>query len=630
MSFTLLNLRRILGANSAFILVMTVVVISTCGGTAYVIQRLKTTAINQALKDSAMNARAFEDHLTRSLDTVKNLAGFIAAGPAEQTTENIHDFFLRTLRYAPFLRSLSMLSDDGKIINSSNPANLGMQIPISDYLPPLTAANQILRVGRPWLGRDFAGGVPSSPDRPIKTYDLSFIPVQHQIKIGEHLVTLLAAINPDFFSNYFTQRLMPEQGSVDLLRYDMVVLLSTGDFIKPGSLYAGKEIQALLPQNEIVQFEEMTGQENAAFTAVHATRQYPLLVVTHLRRDSALAHWYNESWRLVMFVGSSLLGILILATALHQRQQRLAAQQVEESQRERERLAATVLDTVSEAVMVTDPDNRIVAVNRSFTRITGYGSEEAVGRDPAQLFSETQSNEFEMDIRQALLAHDHWSGEIHNRRKNGELFVAWQSINLVRNERGDIIHQVTGFSDITEYRAEADRIAWLAHHDPLTGLPNRTLFVDRLSQAIRQSHRNQGKLALIFLDLDKFKPVNDTLGHLVGDQLLKEVGKRLLDCVRDSDTVVRLGGDEFVVLLPAIDTPQDAIGVAEKIIQALGLPFQLQSHNINISTSCGIAVYPDHGTEEKQLIKCADAAMYHAKEDGGNRMHMFQKKDIAP
>ena len=609
---------------------MAVIVISTCGGTAYVIERLKTTAINQALKDSAMNARAFEDHLTRSLDAVKNLAGFIAAGPAEQTTENIRDFFLRTLRYAPFLRSLSILSDDGKIINSSNPANLGMDIPASDYLPLLTAANQILRVGRPWSGRDFAEGMPSTADRPIEAHNLSFIPVRHQIEVGERLVTLLAAINPDFFVNYFTQRLLPEEGSVDLLRYDMVVLLSTGDFLKPGGSYTGKEIQALLPQNEIVQFEEMAGTENAVFTAVRATRQYPLLVVTHLRRDSALANWRNESWRLVLFVGSALIGILILATALYQRQQHLAAQQVEESQRERERLAATVLDTVSEAVMVTDPNNKIVAVNRSFTRITGYGSEEAVGCGPAQLFSETQSNEIETDVRQALLAHDHWSGEIRNRRKNGELFVAWQSINLVRNERGDIIHQVTGFSDITEYRAEADRIAWLAHHDPLTGLPNRTLFVDRLRQAIRQSHRNQGKLALIFLDLDKFKPVNDTLGHLVGDRLLQAVGDRLLDCVRDSDTVVRLGGDEFVVLLPAIDTPQAAFSVAEKINQVLSLPFQLQSHNITISASCGIAIYPDHGTEEKQLMRSADVAMYHAKEGGGHRVQMFQGEDAAP
>ena len=610
---------------------MSVVVIGTCGATAYVIQRLKTTAINQALKDSANNARAFEDNLTHSLDAVKNLSGFITAGPADQTTENIHDFFIRTLRYAPFLRSLSILGEDGKIVSSSTPANLGLQIPISDYLPHLIAASEILRVGRPWLGRDFADGTPSAPDRPIKTGDLSFIPVQHQIEIGERSITLLAAINPDFFINYFTQRLLPEEGYVDLLRYDMVVLLSTGDYSKPGSLYAGKELQALLPQNEIVQFEEIAGMGDSSFTAVRATRQYPLLVVTHLLRNRALANWHNERKRLLLFVGSALLGILLLATTLYQRQQRLAAERVEESQRERERLAATVLDTVSEAVMVTDPNNLIVAVNPSFTRITGYGSEEAIGSDPSQLFSEIQSTDFEKKVHQSLEAHDHWVGEIRNRRKNGELFVAWQSVNLVRNEHGDIIHQVTGFSDITEYRAEADRIAWLAHHDPLTGLPNRTLFVDRLRQAIRQSRRNQEKLALIFLDLDKFKPVNDTLGHLVGDKLLQAVSERLLDCMRDSDTVVRLGGDEFVVLLPAIDTDQDAVGVAEKINHALSLPFQLQSHNINISTSCGIAIYPDHGIEEKQLMRSADNAMYLAKARGGNRVHMSQgDKAVAP
>ena len=625
------HLGRILSSNFAYILVMSVVVFGTCGGTAYVIERLKAVAINQALKDSANNARDFEDNLTRSLDAVKNLAGFINAGPADQTTETIHDFFMRTLRYAPFLRSLSILGEDGKIVSSSNPENLGVQIPLSDYLPHLIAANQILRVGRPWYGRDFADGIPSAPDRPIKTGDLSFIPVQHQIEVGARSITLLAAINADFFINYFTQRLLPEEGFVDLLRYDMVVLLSTGDYSKPGSLYEGKELRALLPQNEIVQFEEMAGMENSSFTAVRATRQYPLLVVTHLRRNRALANWHNERRRLLLFVGSALLGILLLATTLYQRQQRLAAERVEESRRERERLAATVLDTVSEAVMVTDPNNLIVAVNPSFTRITGYEPEEAIGSDPSQLFSEIQSTEFEKKVHQSLVAHDHWVGEIRNRRKNGELFVAWQSVNLVRNERGDIIHQVTGFSDITEYRAEADRIAWLAHHDPLTGLPNRTLFVDRLRQAIRQSRRNQEKLALIFLDLDKFKPVNDTLGHLAGDKLLQAVSERLLDCIRDSDTVVRLGGDEFVVLLPAINAPQDVIAVAEKINHALSLPFELQSHNINISSSCGVAIYPDHGQEEKQLMKCADVAMYHAKADGGNRVHLSQgEEEVVP
>ncbi len=625
-----MKLRRILRAHFAFLLVMTVVVLSMCMGAAYVIERLKFTAIQQALTDSAMHARAFEDHLTRSLNSVENLAGFITAGSDEQTTVNIEDFFQRTLRYTPFLRSLSILGKDGRIVSSSNPANLGLQIPSSDYVPPLTAASESLRIGRPWLGRDFAEGVPSTPDRPIETGDLSFIPVQHQIEVDKHWITLLAAINPDFFINYFTQRLEPEKGCVDLLRYDMVVLLSTGDHEKPGMSYAGKELRALLPQTEIVQFEEKTGREYAAFTAFRATRQYPLLVVTHLRRDSALDSWRNESRRLLFLVGPALLGILLLSTALYRRQQHLAAERVKKSQRERERLAATVLDTVSEAVMVTDPDNLIVSVNQSFTRITGYTSEEAVGRVPAQLFSEKQPSELDIEVHRSLAAHDHWAGEIRNRRKNGELFVAWQSINLVRNERGDIMHQVTGFYDITEYRTEADRIAWLAHHDPLTGLPNRTLFADRLSQAIRQSRRTQEKLALVFLDLDKFKPVNDTLGHLVGDQLLQAVGERLLDCVRDSDTVVRLGGDEFVVLLPAIDAARDAISVAEKIKQSLGLPFQLESHNINISTSCGIAVCPDHGTEEKQLMKCADAAMYRAKAGGGARVYMFQGEELAP
>ncbi|MDX2480594.1 MAG: diguanylate cyclase [Desulfuromusa sp.] len=624
-----MSLRRIVRANFAFVLLMTLIVLSICGGTAYVIQRLKTTAISQALNESALNARAFEDHLTRSLDKVKDLAEFITAGPAKQTPENIGNFFLRTLRHSPFLRSLSLLDEKGRIVTSSNPANLGLEIPEADYLPPL-AGNTYLRVGRPWLGRDFYEGTPSTSERLVEKNDLIFIPLQHQIEVGGRRIRLLAAINPDFFINYFTQWLSPEQGFVDLLRYDMLVLLSTGDHVHPGSLYTGRKLKVLLPEKEIIQFEEMVGSENAAFTAVRATRQYPLLVVTHLRRDSALVGWRKESRRLLLFVGPALFGFLVLSIALYRRQQRLTAQRVEEHQRERERLAATVFDTVSEAVIVTGPDNLIVAVNAGFTRITGYEFTEAVGSDPIQLSGEIQTSEFNQEVGEALSAHGHWTGEIRHRRKNGELFVAWQSINLVRNESGAILYQVTGFSDITEYSEKADRFAWLAHHDPLTGLPNRTLLVDRLSQAIRHSRRSQSRLALIFLDLDKFKPVNDNLGHAVGDKLLQAVGERLLDCVRDSDTVVRLGGDEFVVLLPVMDVPQDAIGVAQKINQTISRPFQLQTHSITISTSCGIAIYPDHGTEEAQLMNCADAAMYRAKESGGDRVQLFNGETHVP
>jgi diguanylate cyclase (GGDEF)-like protein/PAS domain S-box-containing protein len=289
-------------------------------------------------------------------------------------------------------------------------------------------------------------------------------------------------------------------------------------------------------------------------------------------------------------------------------------------QREREealRLAATVFNTVDEAVLVTGPDNCIIAVNPSFSRITGYEPKEVIGHNPRILSSGTQAPAFYTEMWDMLNATGSWTGEIWNRRKSGELYVEWLSINLVLDDKGDIFRYVAVFSDISERKVAEERLHRLAHYDVLTDLPNRVLLNDRLQQALANARRNKGRMALMFLDLDKFKPVNDTLGHNVGDQLLKEVAQRLQDCIRESDTVARIGGDEFVVLLPNIEEEQDAVRVADKILQALKLPFELAGHTLQISSSIGIAVYPEHGEDDKQLSQNADTAMYHAKKNGG-------------
>jgi diguanylate cyclase (GGDEF)-like protein len=203
------------------------------------------------------------------------------------------------------------------------------------------------------------------------------------------------------------------------------------------------------------------------------------------------------------------------------------------------------------------------------------------------------------------------------------LFVVWQSGNVVRGEDGRVTHHVCGLTDITAYRTEADRVAWLAQHDQLTGLPNRTLLTDRLCQAIRQARRNRSRLAIIFIDLDKFKPVNDTLGHAIGDLLLKAVAERLLGCLRDSDSVARQGGDEFVVLLPVVEDMAAVLQVAEKIRMSLRQTFVLSAHVISIGASSGVAIFPDHGADESQLMQCADDSMYQAKAAGGDRVALW-------
>ncbi|MDO8319601.1 sensor domain-containing diguanylate cyclase [Rhodoferax sp.] len=285
------------------------------------------------------------------------------------------------------------------------------------------------------------------------------------------------------------------------------------------------------------------------------------------------------------------------------------------------RLASTVILTMDEAATVTNLRNEIISVNPAFTQITGYTSEDVFGKDPKLLASGTHSAEFYQTMWHQLASTDSWHGEICNRRKSGQIYLEWLSIKQVRNAQGVHTHYVSVSSDISERKAREEHILHLAHFEMLTGLPNRTLFSDRLRQAIARARREKTGLALMFIDLDKFKPVNDELGHQVGDLLLKEVAQRLLACVRrESDTVARVGGDEFVVILPELEAIQTATRVADKILAALARRFDIGAHPVHISSSIGIAFFPEQGNDEKQLMKMADAAMYQAKQNGRNQV----------
>ena len=288
------------------------------------------------------------------------------------------------------------------------------------------------------------------------------------------------------------------------------------------------------------------------------------------------------------------------------------------------RLAEKVFNTVEAAVLVTDENNKIIKVNPAFSVITGYSPDEAIGKTPHMLSSGAHPDEFYEEMWRVLKTTGSWQGEISNRRKNGEFYTEWLSINGVRDDEGHLTHYVSLFSDISERKAEEEHMHSLAHYDVLTGLPNRTLLSDRLQQAIVATKREKSHMALMFIDLDKFKPVNDTLGHDIGDLVLKEVAKRMLECLRESDSAARIGGDEFIVLLPLVEAKSDALAVAEKIRLALSLPFELAGQSLHISASIGVAVYPEHGGDEKSLLKNADTAMYYAKEAGRNKVMIFE------
>lgn len=287
------------------------------------------------------------------------------------------------------------------------------------------------------------------------------------------------------------------------------------------------------------------------------------------------------------------------------------------------RLAAHVFESGQEAMLVCDKDNRVMAANHSFTRITGYTQEEMLGRDPMFLKSGRHGPEFYEAIWYALEHELAWSGEIWNRRKDGSFYPAWFNINRITDPQGRTTHYIAAFSDISAQKDSEARVRHLAEHDPLTNLPNRSLLGERLQQAMPLARRDGGMLAVLCLDLDRFKIINDSLGHGVGDQFLIETALRLHQCIRARDTVSRLGGDEFAVLLTDLDSADQAALMARRILGHIGAPAQLGNQLLSVTPSIGIALFPGDGDDVETLLKNAEAAMYHAKQQGRNNCQFF-------
>ncbi|MGD2081870.1 MAG: sensor domain-containing diguanylate cyclase [Chromatiales bacterium] len=297
--------------------------------------------------------------------------------------------------------------------------------------------------------------------------------------------------------------------------------------------------------------------------------------------------------------------------------------------REKLQLTAAVFEHTQDAVMITDGDRRIISVNRRFTQVTGYTAEEALGKTPRLLQSGRHSEAFYRGLWASIEQTGHWKGEIWNRTKSGAVVPFWENITRVDDGQGRAARYVAVLSDISAIEQRRERLAHLAYHDPLTDLPNRSLFEDRLGHALEHAQRRRSPLAVLFIDLDCFKRVNDGLGHAVGDRVLRATADRLRRCVRGSDTVSRLGGDEFTVILEDLSDSRHAARVAEEIIASLGHPIRLDNEDVRATASIGISLFPEDGADGSALLRAADAAMYRAKQAGRDTYRFYDSAEQA-
>ena len=292
-------------------------------------------------------------------------------------------------------------------------------------------------------------------------------------------------------------------------------------------------------------------------------------------------------------------------------------------QQKKLKLSAAVFENTQESIFVTDRQNRIISVNRAFTTITGYRKDEVIGKNPRLLKSGRHDKNFYRKMWHALEHTGKWHGKIYNRTKSGEIVPSWLTISTLYDEEGNVLNYIGMLTDLREIIHSQERAEFLAYHDTLTGLPNRAYFEEHLFHTLETAKRNGSTLAVLFIDLDRFKVINDSLGHDVGDMLLKSISERIRSTLRKSDMLARIGGDEFIVVLETIHTAEDAAYVCNKILETIDEPVVIGSQTLTISASIGVAIYPENGSTITDLIKNADNAMYHAKNLGRNNFQFF-------
>lgn len=597
------------------------------GTLTYISWGQHNTALTKGLSDAELHTRNLENYLTQSLRIIElSATNFELHLQPDFDQHDVGKRLIDAVRAAPFLRSLSIADANGRIVASSASANLGKRVALDSLFPYADAAVQVVRIGTLQAGRDWSNrptdATPAASEAALSTFLPVALSLSSSSSSSSTTYWLVAALNPDLFVNHATDQLGATIGSIVWLRYDGVALWASKPDPSGALTHAAKALGLELPQKEFSQFAQTLSDGTEVLTAYRASSRYPIAVTIHLDRNATLSTWRKDIRERLLIVIPAL-GLMLVGWAAYRRRSKAFARSDAEMAKQRE-LAGSVFAHAQEAIMITDPQGVMIEVNNAFTRITGFGREEVVGHDTRMLGSGRQSKDFYAAMWEELVRTGEWTGEIWNRRKSGEVYAEMLTIGAVRSPDGSVLHYVALFSDISQQKEHEKKLERIAHFDALTGLPNRVLLSDRLLQAMATTCRRDRQLAVVFLDLDGFKSVNDTHGHSVGDQLLIALALRMGQSLREGDTLARLGGDEFVAVLQDLDTREDCIPVLGRLRAAAAQAVLIENKAIQVSASLGVSFYPQQEEmDADQLMRQADQAMYQAKLSGKNRYHVF-------
>lgn len=711
---------------------------------------LRQEAIQTHRHIATLHAYTLEEHFSQILQhislTMDRIPPLSHEAPLQ---EEIFPVFMELLHNAPYLRSLSLLNDEGVIEISSHEPNIGKRVYLENFLPTPFGEKPLLRIGVPWEGRDFDNAHPSSIQNPIATDKISFLPLLKKVYFEKRVYYIIANLNTDYLANRYTAMLPIEQGTVSLWRMDGILLFSTDYQKKLGSSH----YSLTHPIDDEDFFTHLQHHTQNLLDVSKLAKFLPFIVEIQTNEANALGYWDKERQKLVgittmlILISGGLALILIVRYYLenerqknqlsYEKQFRVAMEATQtglwrwdlhinhltwdpqcfillgykpnefepswdkivelthpddaknmlisiqeqisahssflierrmktadkewvwiqvrgkviefskeheplfltgvyiniDAQKKAEQLhlSAVAFET-QEAILITDAKERIVKVNEAFSRITGYSDHEVIGQTPRILQSGYHDKAFYATMWKALLEKGFWQGELWNKRKNGEIYAESITITAIRDAKNKTTHFIANFNDITTHKVKQQQIQELAYFDPLTHLANRRLFDETLNEALSASIDAKHFGALLFIDLDRFKELNDTYGHDAGDMLLIQAASRLKESIRESDLAARLGGDEFVILLKNLGSQHDIAhhltqSIAQKILTLLCKPYALANGDYVLGASIGCTIF-GNDTSPKDgatLLKEADLAMYQAKERGRNQVCFFTK-----